>query len=153
MDFENILKKSVHEIFSSMVMLDIKTLDGKPQVFEGAMLTGMIGLAGDLQGSILVHMPDSIAIAITNAFLGLDLDAVDDDVKDAVGELANMVAGGIKYLLPAEARDVALSIPSVVCGKGYNCEATGRFDSTAVQFELASGRFTVEVQIRAQAAG
>lgn len=150
MDFRNILEQTVHEIFSNMVMLDITTLAEAPAPMSGDMLTGMIGLAGDLQGSILVHLPTAVAIAITSAFLGLELDAVDDDVKDAVGEMANMVAGGVKYLLPPDKQDVALAIPSVVYGKGYSCEATGRFETTSVQFELESGRFTIEIQTRAQ---
>lgn len=149
MEFKKIIEQVVSEIFSSMVFLDIKSLDGvDPEPMQGSMLSGMIGLAGDLQGTLLIHLPDQAAIAITNAFLGMELSAVDDDVKDAVGELANMVAGGIKYLMPENARDIALAIPSVVRGKGYSCEATGRFERAGVVFELAAGRFIVEVQIK-----
>ncbi|APG25159.1 MAG: chemotaxis protein CheX [Syntrophotalea acetylenica] len=149
MAYHQIIEQTVQEIFASMVFLDIVPRpDVEPEPMEGPMLTSMIGLAGDLQGSVLIHLPAPVAVAITGAFLGLEIDGVDDDVKDAIGELANMVAGGIKYLLPQKGQDVGLAIPSVVCGQGYSCEATGRFDRTTVVFELEAGRFMVEMQIK-----
>jgi chemotaxis protein CheX len=149
MGFRNIIEQAVQEIFSSMVFLDIEAIDEEQLVpMDGSMVSGMIGLAGDLQGSVLIHLPEKVAIAITNAFLGIEIVRLDEDVKDAVGELTNMVAGGIKFLLPEKSQEIELAIPSVVCGQGYSCEATGRFTRTAVLFELASGRFVVEIQIK-----
>jgi chemotaxis protein CheX len=149
MEYKNIIKEAVVDIFSSMVLLDIETIEGvESGPMEGPMLSGMIGLAGDLQGSVLIHLPATVAIAITNAFLGLEINSVDDDVKDAVGELTNMVAGGVKFLIPGPGQDIELAIPSVVCGQSYSCEATGRFERTSVLFELAAGRFVVEMQIK-----
>lgn len=150
MEYKDIIKEAVVDIFSSMVLLDIAVLEGSASgAIEGPMLSGMIGLAGDLQGTVLIHLPAPVAIDITNAFLGLEIDTVDDDVKDAIGELANMVAGGVKFLLPEKDQDIELAIPSVVCGQSYSCEATGRFERTSVLFELGSGRFVVEVQVKA----
>jgi chemotaxis protein CheX len=150
MGYKSIIEQAVLDIFSSMVFLDIQVPEGvEPAPLQGTMISGMIGLAGDLQGSVLIHLPDAVAIAITNAFLGLEINSVDEDVKDAIGELTNMVAGGIKFLIPEKTQDVELAIPSVVCGQGYSCEATGRFERTAMLFELASGRFIVELQVKA----
>jgi chemotaxis protein CheX len=149
MSYKEIIDQAVLEIFSSMLFLEISTLhDVEPAPLEGPMLTGMVGLAGDLQGSVLIHLPEPVAIAITNAFLGLEIDSVDDDVKDAIGEMTNMVAGGVKFLLPENDQDVELAIPSVVRGQGYSCEATGRFQRTTVVFALESGRFMVEMQVK-----
>lgn len=150
MEYKNIITEAVIDIFSSMVLLDVAIIEAGPSgPMEGPMISGMIGLAGDLQGTVLIHLPAPVAIAITNAFLGLEINAVDDDVKDAIGELTNMVAGGIKFLIPGKDQDIELAIPSVVCGQSYSCEATGRFERTSVLFELESGSFVVETQIKA----
>jgi chemotaxis protein CheX len=46
--------------------------------------------------------------------MGLPLpEEVNDDVRDTMGELANMLGGNLKSLLP---RGVVLSMPSVVAG-------------------------------------
>jgi chemotaxis protein CheX len=149
MDFASNIEEAVREIFETMVGLDIHGLtEAGPPQSSAASLTGMIGLAGELQATLLIHLPEPVAVAVTNAFLGLDLQEVDEDVKDAVGELANMVAGGIKYRCPEQGKEIELTIPSVVWGKGYSCEATGRFECTAQTFGLETGALVVELQVR-----
>ena len=37
-----------------------------------------------------------VAKDITGTFLGMEVEELDDDVKDAIGEIANMVAGEFK---------------------------------------------------------
>lgn len=149
MDYKGIIDQAVAEIFSTMLFLEVTSLPGEPAAMpDQRMLSGMLGFAGNLQGTVIIHLPEAVAIAITNAFLELDLDEVTDEVKDAIGELANMVAGGIKYLLPEQGQDVQLSIPSVVSGRGYTCEATGKTERFAVEFETAGGRFITELLVK-----
>lgn len=149
MDYKGIIDQAVGEIFSTMLFLDVTALSTEPtSSSEQRMLSGMIGFAGTLKGTVIIHLPKAVAIAITNAFLELDLDEVNDEVKDAIGELANMVAGGIKYLLPEQGHDVQLSIPSVISGRGYTCEATGKTERFAVEFETAGGHFVTELLVK-----
>ncbi len=149
MEFRDHICKAVDEIFSSMIFMDIAVMDEVPASLDGEnMLSGMIGFAGDLKGTILIHLPASVAIAITNAFLELDLEEVDSEVKDAIGELANMVAGGFKYHLPDNGQSTQLSIPSVISGRGYTCEATGSYSRLVVAFETPAGPFLTELLIK-----
>lgn len=149
MEYRNIIEQAVAEIFSTMLFLEVTPQTGEPSTInEERMLSGMLGFAGDLQGTVLIHLPATVAIAITNAFLELDLDEVDDEVKDAIGELTNMVAGGIKFLLPEQQRDVQLSIPSVISGKGYTCATTGKALRCATGFETDGGPFVVEFLVK-----
>jgi chemotaxis protein CheX len=149
MGFRDHICKAVEEIFASMIFMDVAVLDEAPVSLEGeTMLSGVIGFAGDLQGTILIHLPVPVAIAITNAFLELDLDEVDSEVKDAIGELANMLAGGFKYHLPATGQGTQLSIPSVISGQGYTCEATGSHSRLVVAFETPAGPFLTELLVK-----
>lgn len=149
MDFRATIDQAVCEIFSSMLFMEVKALPDAPVANpQQRTLSGMLGFAGNLQGTVIIHLPAPVAVAITNAFLELDLDEVNDEVKDAIGELANMVAGGIKYLLPDQGPDVQLSIPSIISGRGYTCDAAGKAERTAVEFETAAGRFITEILIK-----
>jgi chemotaxis protein CheX len=47
---------------------------------------------------------------------------VNDDVRDTMGELANMLGGNLKSVLP---RGVVLSMPSVVEGSDYSLRVCG----------------------------
>jgi chemotaxis protein CheX len=149
MEFRDHICKAVEEIFSSMIFMDIAVMDEVPTFLDGEnMLSGMIGFAGELKGTILIHLPAPVAIAITNAFLELNLEEVDSEVKDAIGELANMVAGGFKYHLPDNGQSIQLSIPSVISGRGYTCEATGSHSRLVVAFETPAGPFLTELLIK-----
>lgn len=149
MEFTESIKDSVCEIFSSMVLMNVEPMDGL-QVEDGdeKMLTGIVGFAGELQGTVLIHMPEYVAVSVVSSFMGMELEEVDEDVKDAIGELANMLAGGIKFHLPGNGQNIQLSIPSVVSGRGYTCEATGKVQRTALQFETPDGRFITELLTR-----
>ena len=42
---------------------------------------------------------NTVAMTITGSFLGMDVEEMNEDVEDAVGELANMLGGDIKSAL------------------------------------------------------
>jgi chemotaxis protein CheX len=146
MEFRDHISKAVEEIFASMIFMDVVVEEEVSATLAGeSMLSGVIGFAGDLKGTILIHLPAPVAIAVTNAFLELDLDEVNSEVKDAIGELANMVAGGFKYHLPDNGQGTQLSIPSVISGRGYSCEATGSYSRLVVPFQTPAGPFLAEL--------
>jgi chemotaxis protein CheX len=66
--------------------------------------------------------------------------AVDDDVRDVMGELANMVAGNLKCLLP---RGTGLSLPSVVEGSDYTLRVCGVHAVERMVFSSATGLFRI----------
>ncbi|MFG0253261.1 MAG: chemotaxis protein CheX, partial [Phycisphaerales bacterium JB038] len=90
------------------------------EVCEGADMrsdfdiSGIIGLSGDVVGSVALSMPWSTAERCVHAFTGADNPPA-EDVCDAIGELANMIAGSAKSEI--EGRSIAISCPSVVRGK------------------------------------
>jgi len=73
---------ATQEIFSSMVMLEVSP--GEP--FKRAdsklinSISGIIGLAGEVKGMLAIHLPDKAAQEITTAFLGMDVNEIDEDV-------------------------------------------------------------------------
>ena len=64
----------------------------------------------------------------------------DNDVYDALGELANMIGGNLKSVLP---RGVSLSLPSVVEGANYSVHICGRHRNKKMAFEGTDGPFWV----------
>ncbi len=137
------------EIFTTMVMVDVSA-DGPPLQTSGTLsdsITGMIGLAGTHKGVLAIHVPNHVALAITSSFLGMDVDEINDDVRDAVGELANMLGGNVKTILSKNGRDIDLSLPSTISGHKYGFKATAGIDLVILPFKTASGTFMVELQL------
>jgi len=138
------------EIFETMIMLEISAGDPVVEKINNfkCSVSGVIGLAGTCKGILAIHLPDKVAMSITGSFLGMEVTEVDDDVTDAIGELANMVAGNIKMILDEAGKDVTLSIPSCVHGAEYTLDTAADCERVVVPFNLESGQFLVELQVK-----
>ncbi len=82
--------------------------------------TAMIGLAGDICGILSFRCSSSSAALIAAKMLGTSEDVADASVRDALGEICNMVAGSFKGQLSDLTERCMLSVPTVVNGKDYH---------------------------------
>jgi chemotaxis protein CheX len=70
---------------------------------------------------------------------------MDNDVRDAVGEIANMIGGNMKA---AMGRDVRLSLPTVIDGCDYEMRVCGSAVEHTVAFNYSGGDFWVTVLVK-----
>ncbi len=149
MDIEDKIIEATREIFSSMVMMDI-SVEAEDVKDSGKLhdtITGLIGLAGIHKGVLAIHIPHQVAMDITSNFLGIDIDEINEDVEDAVGELANMLGGSVKTVLAGNGRDIDLSLPSTISGASYHFQPSKDVDKVVVRFGTPNGSFLVELQL------
>jgi len=141
--------ESVKEIFTTMVMMDVAAGGEIPK--EKIPLTdsisGIIGLAGTHKGVLAIHLPHRVAMAITSSFLGMDVDEINSDVEDAVGELANMLGGNVKSILSENGRDINLSMPTTISGKQYDFQSKKDAESLVIPCRCDAGEFVIELQL------
>lgn len=148
MELERYLIDATLEVFASMIFIDIKPeapTDAPVSTFD-PNLSSLIGLAGDLRGLLAVHCPSTVALAISSAMLGMEVNELDDDVKDAIGEIANMVAGGLKVALTADGKKIELAIPSTVIGTSIRMSGLSGATRIMIPFSSPVGRFGVELR-------
>jgi chemotaxis protein CheX len=81
--------------------------------------TSMIGLAGDLCGVLSFRCSNSSAALIASKMLGTEEDTTAECMRDALGEICNMVAGAFKAHIMDIVEQCFLSVPMVVSGKDY----------------------------------
>lgn len=140
---------STRDIFETMIMLEVNEQPSLPVLVSNFTdsISGMVSFAGTRRGIVAIHAPTDVAMLITARFLGLSVDTFNDDVTDAFGELANMLAGGIKMFLDESGSDITLSVPSYVYGADYHVECIAESDWVVIPFESDDGEFLVELQI------
>lgn len=78
-------------------------------------ISSIIGLSGDVTGCVVINLSEEIALQLASGLLGETMTELDDDCTDAIGEIANMVAGNAKTDFPSGGSSI--SVPSVVIGK------------------------------------
>lgn len=104
------LARIVQTVFQTMMDVDVQTAES-PWVRPPNTISAAVQFVGEWRGAALVECAGEQACHFAARFLGMPAPAaVDDDVRDVIGELANMVAGNLKSLLP---RGVDLSMPCV----------------------------------------
>ena len=115
-DMFSIFLRAGHNTFSTMLRAPLTFGEPSPNPLPDAVydISGIIGLTGDITGSVVISMRWETAENCVKAFTGAE-STPDDDVCDAIGELANMIAGSAKSQL--DGKNISISCPSVVRGK------------------------------------
>jgi len=111
-------------------------------------VSGVVGLTGQVQGFVSLSFRESAALHVVGSFVGETPSTVDEQVKDAVGELANMVAGGAKSALAAAGYDLRISIPSVIVGPGHTISRPRGVPCIEIPFETDRGGFCVDLCLK-----
>ena len=151
---EDMLAKYVidatRDVFSTMVMMD--PADDYPlkepiHTFR-CSITGMVGFAGIYSGVISIHCPVKLALQVTSNMLGIEADEVNEDLNDAIGEVANMLGGSVKQVLSKGGLDVRLSIPTVISGEEYTINSLSDSDCVVIPFSVNNDRFLVGLTLK-----
>lgn len=113
-------------------------------------ISGVIGLSGHAMGLVVLSLSKSVALQAASTMLMTTATEIDDDVIDAVGELANVVAGGAKAQL--EEYHLSVSLPSVVTGDGHAVRFPSTMTPLCVHYETPWGPMTLEFGLEPVAA-
>ena len=108
------ISQLTESVFVSMLGLDVHPVDTELPP-ETEMITGTVYYAGPWKGAVLLQCDRAQACEFAARLMRMTQPiALDDDARDAMGELTNILAGNLKPILP---HGIALSSPSVMEGR------------------------------------
>ncbi|HEY1755112.1 MAG TPA: chemotaxis protein CheX [Bryobacteraceae bacterium] len=130
----------VEDVFRTMLNLDdIRSCSAEAPT--PGSLTVAVQFVGEWNGAVLLRCTEQQALGFTARLMpGVQPNRIDEDVRDSLGELANMVAGNLKSVLP---HGVALSMPSVIDGSDYALNICGSKAAYTLGFSSDLGEFWV----------
>lgn len=148
LDLFDEIVEGTKEVFSTMLMVELEegTAVYENKAVFSSNLTSMIGLGGGIRGMLAVHCPEVVAKKITSGFLGMEVEELDDDVKDAIGEIANMVAGALKISFQKCDINIQLAIPTAVIGTSYKTSGFSGAYCISVPFAMDGETFWIEMK-------
>jgi len=137
---------AIKNVFSTMVQTEINV--GKPYIVQAKQepssdVSSIIGLSGDAVGCVVLSLPMNTACNAASKFAGIELSKEHPDFTDALGELANMVAGHAKSKL--EGLCVSISLPSVIIGSDHVGSQAKNKPRLLLPCDSDLGTFHVEV--------
>ncbi len=155
-ELAGLLIQDVHEIFSTMIgMEDLKIapVPIEPVNLFRDGITAMVGLVGTYNGIVSLHGSRPLACKISSKILGASVIGVNENVLDAVGEIANMITGSFKLHVSAGGLDIRISTPSVVTGDEYIISLCGAHDTLTLLYDIDDEWLIVSVAIEREQEG
>ncbi|PLX69209.1 MAG: chemotaxis protein CheX [Denitrovibrio sp.] len=148
-EYVNPFITSTSEVFKTMVGINpergelyLKSSDKLPYD-----ISGIIGLAGQASGFVVISMSEKLAYNVLENFLGEVKTEMDEDVMDAIGEILNMIAGGAKQIFSKKGIRFKISIPNVVVGKNHRVGKQKNVQSIGMSFKVGDENFVIEVSL------
>lgn len=106
-------------------------------------MTSFVHLADKWNGAVLLECTRCQAYQFARRILSMDApEIVDDDVRDVLGELANMIGGNMKSGMEMGVR---LSMPFVMDGSECDLRVCQSTILERLAFQCADGKFWVTV--------
>ena len=138
---------AVKKLFNTMIEVPFKL--GKPSLKKGNVpayeISGIIGLSGTVTGCVVINLSKEIALQLVSALIGDEVTELDDDCADAIGEIANIIAGNAKTNFPSEG--TSFSVPSVGTGK-HKVSYTSGLPIIAIPCITDKGELVIEVALK-----
>lgn len=141
---------AVQHVFKTMLDLGIfvsrPTIRGKDR--RASAVSAIIDLSGPVTGTVALCFSKQAAVRVASVFSGKSLSINEPaELADALGELANMVAGQAKVDLPPSG--ITISLPRVVLVEQNRERAPALSPILVLPCDSALGRFSVEVTMAA----
>lgn len=137
---EGMIEQIVESVFTNMLGLEVyrcEALWGP----DADRVTATVRLVGDWSETLLLEFSHRQACCFAGRLLGADApNTVDDDVRDALGELANIIGGNMKIGM---ARGLKMSMPSVTDDTDYGLRTRACEIESRVAFRCEEGLFWV----------
>lgn len=116
------LVSAVGEVFEMMIGKSVEALEPdtrQPRTAWPAHVAAAVSFAGHRKGLVCIHTSLDTAKGIAGAMLGMDASEVNGEMPDAMGEVANLVAGAFRTKLAAAEPASAIAIPCVTIGSDF----------------------------------
>ncbi len=144
---ETDLREVVESVWSSMLGLELapaaRGYDREPEVRN---LTGTVQITGEWTGAVMVDLPEQLARDAAAAMFGMESDDLgEEEVLDALGEVANMIGGNVKGLIDG---DCKLSLPTIAEGADFRVAVPGSSTHTLLVFDCDGKPFQVKLLVR-----
>jgi|SRR5579859_94311 len=119
-------------IWATLFDLPLELRDAGELGPESSSVTSCVQIDGAWHGALVLKCPMALAQTLTAQMFQTDELVPDlEEVRDALGELANVVGGNVKALLPAPSQ---ISLPAVAIGSDYELSVIGTSEVASVSF-------------------
>ncbi|MBN1495307.1 MAG: chemotaxis protein CheX [Spirochaetes bacterium] len=121
-EFVNPFLEAASAVFKSILNVDLRRgkLVIKDSPIPSLDLAILIGITGGVTGEVVYSMGFNMVYKIANVLVpGLTEEQIQQEYKDIIGEMANMITGNAMNLFATTGKRINMTTPTVVVGKDF----------------------------------
>jgi len=138
---------ATEEVFETMVFKPVTRcapLAGDA-VRPPSNVVATVAFAGHRRGLVSFHSSLDAAREIAGAMLGMAPETLNGEMPDAIGEVANMIAGAFRTKLAAVEPASAIAIPTVTIGSDFSTKYMSAAQRVLCPFQMDNQQLYVEL--------
>ena len=148
------LLSATEEVFGTMLAISlVREAPVESSTPVPANVVATVAFAGHRRGLVVFYSSMDAAREIAGAMLGIPPDTVNGEVPDAIGEIANMVAGTFRNRLAAFEPASAIAVPTVTVGSDFLTMYISAVRRVRCPFEMNGHKISVELILTGEDAG
>jgi chemotaxis protein CheX len=137
------LRELVEAVWTVTLGFDVLDPAGSIPPPAEQTVCGCVQVTGAWTGMVTVRVSDGLARNVAATMFDTAPETLsEEELHDALGEIANMTGGTVKALLPGPSR---LSLPTVVSGGQFSFNSPGGKLLREVAFRIKASRVCVQV--------
>ena len=126
LDIKAQVSEAVIDVFDTMLSARLEPTDTIPsESLEDLRNVGSVSFAGDATGMVSIHVGNNFTRELAAEMLGMEVEELegDEEIKDMLGEVGNIVGGNLKSAFTDAGLSCALSTPSFTTGTDFKIES------------------------------
>ena len=138
------------EVFTTMLDLEIgagQIEEDGPTSSQASGVVALLGLAGEWVGNGRICCTPEFGCKMASQLLMQPFADVNEEVLDAIGEVANMIIGNVKNALEERLGALSLSTPTVIYGRNFEARSVGIRERITLTFHSGSEQLQVQISI------
>lgn len=148
-EYINPFFKATQDVFERMLDLKMekKKLGLVEEMMAGKEANVIIGMTGDLSGTILFSFPRDMTLEMIRIMSGMEMDKLDSFVTSALGEVANIISGNAVTYLTEENYKCDIVPPQVIVGENKSISMATE-QALLLTLKSGIGEFDINISIK-----
>ena len=147
------LRSATTDVFERMVFKQVEPLallDAQPPRRERSHVVASVGFAGVRNGAVAFSADTDAAQAIAGAMLGMPPAEVNGEMPDAIGEIANMIAGTFRTQMANVGSPCTITMPTVTVGSDFITRYVDQVSRVVCPFDMDGRTIYVELVLNSK---
>jgi chemotaxis protein CheX len=144
------MHRHLMDVFETMLSMKAVAAPNTGVPHFDERVTGCVAFAGEhINGAVYLHLGAPFASQVAAAMLGLTPEDLGQaEVNDVVGEVTNMLTGGLKSWLCDSGAECAVSTPAIIRGAAFSIEPVPNVEREWLIFHCAENRIVIEIHVK-----